>query len=544
MFSEPVIGERFFGREEILELLNKRVLALKDGYRQNIALTGPSLAGKSSIILHFLQTIRNDDLVPVYIEVVNEPFRAFANRFIATVLYNALSKKGESVGIEMQELIERSQKALPKTLAAAKQVNSHIERGDFDEAYQNMLGLTSVVKEETGYSCVVILDEFDNLERLGVKNPFLGFGKVIMVQKDTMYIVSSSRNEAIKKIISEKLSLLFGNFEVIRVANFDSVKACDFIDTKLAGFEMENALKKFLIAFTDGNPFYLGRILITARDLAIERMSSYIDEKTLERSILELVYDANGTIHQYLLSFLMSLVDSRSRDLCMSILTAIASGHNTQPEMARILKIKKGEISKAVARLLEQAILSKSGVFYQIEDAMLEFWIRSVYERRKNLLVDGTFKRTDLFARDISNYIKEFVAESEKKFLDRVAELFGAFSNELVTIDSKHIRMPHFTKVEIKNFLPDLKPLIAASFRGNYWMVQAYEDNINENDIINYIRNIKSSGIRVANKVIVPLKGIDENARLLAKELKISIWDSSITNRLLDIYGRKRIIVI
>ena len=53
MFSEPVIGEKFFGREEVLELLNKRVLALKDGYRQNVALTGQSLSGKSSIILAF-----------------------------------------------------------------------------------------------------------------------------------------------------------------------------------------------------------------------------------------------------------------------------------------------------------------------------------------------------------------------------------------------------------------------------------------------------------------------------------------------------------
>ena len=49
MFSEPVVGEKFFGREEVLELLNKRVLALKDGYRQNVALTGQSLSGKSSV---------------------------------------------------------------------------------------------------------------------------------------------------------------------------------------------------------------------------------------------------------------------------------------------------------------------------------------------------------------------------------------------------------------------------------------------------------------------------------------------------------------
>ena len=83
MFSEPVIGERFFGREEVLDLFNKRVAALKDGYRQNIALTGQSLSGKSSIILHFLSTIKGEGFVPIYVEVVKESFGAFADKFVA-----------------------------------------------------------------------------------------------------------------------------------------------------------------------------------------------------------------------------------------------------------------------------------------------------------------------------------------------------------------------------------------------------------------------------------------------------------------------------
>ncbi len=205
MFSEPVLGERFFGREEVLELLNKRASALKDGYRQNVALTGQSLAGKSSIILQFLHTIREEGFIPIYVEVVKEPFRSFANKFIATMLYNALIRKGENVGIGFDILLAKTQEILPKTSQAVKQVTALIDRGDFDEAYLGLLGLTSILKEETGIPCIVILDEFDNLEHLGVKNPYLSFGKVIMVQKDTMYIVSSSRNMAIRKIISEKL---------------------------------------------------------------------------------------------------------------------------------------------------------------------------------------------------------------------------------------------------------------------------------------------------------------------------------------------------
>ena len=86
--------------------------------------------------------------------------------------------------------------------------------------------------------------------------------------------------------------------------------------------------------------------------------------------------------------------------------------------------------------------------------------------------------------------------------------------------------------------------VIMASFRGNSWVAQVYEKAVNENDIINYIKNIKLSGCKISNKVVVALAGIDENAKLIAKELKISIWDNSVTNRLLNSYGMKRMITL
>ena len=543
MFSEPVTGEKFFGREEVLELLKKRALALKDGYRQNVALTGQSLAGKTSIILHFLHMIKEEGFVPVYVEAVREPFRSFANKFIATLLYNFFQKAGENIEAEMPALLDKAREMLPKTGAAIKQVNSFIERGELDEAYSKLLELTSVLKEETGAPCIVILDEFDNLEHLGIKNPFLSFGKVIMVQKDTMYIVSSSRSAAIKKIISEKLSLLFGNFEVVKISNFGLNASREFINTRLANFEVDDDLKKFLISFTDGNPFYLGRIAAEIKNKALERMSSFIDKDMARDSILELVYSSDGSIHQYLLNFILDLLDSRSRESYISMLVAIASGHNKQQEIGRATKAKKSELSKSLLRLMELGLISKNGIFYYLDDAMLEFWLKHVYQRRRDLLVDGTFDRTALFSKEFEVYMSGVMADSSKGVTMRIAELFNCFSNELVEIESKQMRLPNFTRVEEKAFR-DSKQFIAASYRGNFWIAQPYTYNINENDIIDYIRNTKSLGCKITNKVIMPLKGIDENAKLLAKELKISIWTSATVNTLLGFYSKPRMVIL
>ena len=541
MFSEPVVGEKFFGREDVLRLLSRRTLALKDGYRQNIALTGQSLSGKTSILHHFLYSIKEEDFVTIYVEVVKEPFRSFSNRFIATLLYNALTKSGEVVGFEFENLLDRAQELLPKTYSAIRNINSCVDRGEFDEAYFNLLSLTSALKEEIKRSCVVILDEFDNLEHIGVKNPFLNFGKVIMIQKDTMYIVSSSRNQVFKKILSEKLSLLFGNFEIVKVSGFDTAGAKRYIETQISGFDADDTLKGFFIAFTDGNPFYLHQILRRSKEIAQERMTSFIDSDIAVRAVMDLIYNANGVIHQYLLNFILDLMDTKYKERYLAILVSIASGKNRLSDISKNIRLKQADVSKDLLELSRLGLIQKSGVFYQIDDPVLAFWLKKVYQKRREILVDGIFNRSDIFECEMKAYISAFLAEAEKDTTEKIAQLFNSFSNELVQVDARHIKLPHFTKVEIKEF-PDRKKFIAATFRGSSWLVQAYEEPLGENDIINYIRNIKSSGHKIANKVIIPLRGIDENARLLAKELKVSIWDLTALNGLLGLYGKIRMV--
>jgi hypothetical protein len=326
------------------------------------------------------------------------------------------------------------------------------------------------------------------------------------------------------------------------VANFDVKTSERFMDIKFNGIEMSAGLKKFLIMFTGGNPFYLGRIVTRVKEIALERPSSCVDAEMVAQAILELVYHANGVIHQYLMNFMLTVLD-KSRDGYLGILISIAEGHNTQSRIARVLKTKQVDISKGLAKLLELGILTRCGVFYAIEDVMLAFWAKSVYQRRKDLLIDGTFDKMELFRRDIIAHISGYERDCDKPATQRVAELFNLFANELVSIDAKNIRMPHFTKVDIKN-PQDNNPMIAASFRGNYWLAQVYERPVNENDIVNYIKTAKASECKIGSKILIALGGMDENSKLLAKELKISIWDSLVADRLFTAYGMKRIVIL
>ena len=543
MFTEPVVGKDFFGRAEILNLLDKRIKAMRDGYRQNVAVTGMSLAGKSSLLQHFLYTAVEDSFLPVYVEVMKEGFRSFANRFIAAILYNSLKAKEDADPRDINSLILAAEAHLPRTVSSIRKIIADIEKGLTDEAYVNLLGLTAIVKEETSRQCVVILDEFDNIANFKIKNPFSGFGKVIMIQKDTMYIISSSRNSTMRKILREKLSLLFGNFEVVDVKGFDTATACEFLRKKSEPYFVDNGLAAFLVFFTGGNPFYMNSLIAEAGHAARQEGEGAITRGALERAITALVYGSNGTIHQYIVNLLLDLIDTRERDNLSLVLESIACGHRKQRELAKDLKRSHSDVSRSLAVLSDIGLISKNGVFWSIPDRMLEFWLAHVSARRRRTLVNYIVDRARANEEDVHSYISDFLKEAGRGPLERIHELFNLFCGEVVEIDDRKLALPQANNIQVRTF-NDVMPYLAVSSGGKSWLCQIFERPISESDIAEFIKNIKSLDYKVERKVLIALRETEANAKLLAKELKISIWDLETLNLLMALYNKKGIIIL
>src|SRR3989338_2172464 len=90
MFSDPVVGDNFFGRQEIIDLIVKRASALKSGYRQNVAIIGHQQLGKTSILRHFLYVFRDPQILCVYVEIKLQALDYFVDQFVRSLLYQYL----------------------------------------------------------------------------------------------------------------------------------------------------------------------------------------------------------------------------------------------------------------------------------------------------------------------------------------------------------------------------------------------------------------------------------------------------------------------
>ncbi len=543
MFIEPVFGKKFFGREEVLGTLNKRVAALKGGYRQNLALAGPMLSGKSSILRHFLSNITDPDIVPLYIEMGGEDFRSFCNRFIGTMLYHFLRVRGLKPDGDIDKMKDICRGLIPDTIRNIENIFEALDQKKADSAYEMLLALTSVFKSETGKSCIVILDEFHNLSDFHLRKPFQTFGKFIMVQKNTMYIVSSSQKTLLNDILSHKLSLLFGNFEVIEVGGFDNQTAHSFVSEKVNSFASSKDVPEYLIEITQGSPFYLEVLVSRFMEISKQENNNRSEKENLLDALADVLYKSKGVLNQYFTNNINFFLEKNARKQFVPILLALANGKSTMKGIWSDLGAKDKDLSEKLQKLQDMDLAYSSGMFFKISDKLFEYWLRYVYFLKANTVVDEMDIKYLEFKRVVEEDLKKFCEFNSKDVIDTICDLFSSFKNEKVRINMNLRKLPRFEEIKARHTYGRVFD-ISGYVNGYSWKFHVKNgEMVNESDI-NKLWETKENGdgSKIAKKIIVPLKGIEQNAYLLAKEQNMWVWDLVQINKLLRLYGKYELV--
>jgi DNA-binding Lrp family transcriptional regulator len=548
MFSDPVVGESFFGRQEIIELLLKRASALKSGYRQNVAIIGHQQLGKTSILRHFLHTFKDPQILPIYVEIKFQALDYFVEQFSRSLLFECLKDKENIQALEpLSDLNKKALPWIPKTVASIDEILKLLKQRHPEQAYSRLFELTSIAQQETGKHCIVVLDEFHRLGEFGIKNAFSDFGKRIMVQKDTMYLLSSSSFTVSKKILAEKLSLLFGNFERIYLEPFDFETSFGFLEKKLAPVQVPFELKYFLVAFTDGHPFFLETITTRLREVALAKTENTLSKTTIAEVLLKLLFESQGVFYQFFMKLISPWTSSGSQGAPILVLTQLAKGVNKLKEISKAVNRSQEETSRCLQELVERELILKTGVFYRFHDKIFKFWIRHVYEK-KELSLLGVAANSEDFVRRVEDLIFEYEELLKIEPQERILKLFSRFQNEIVEFGEKRRQLPHFTEFiavpkESQNLKGSARGLIAKG-HGRCWICKVVEEKATEKEVLDLLDKNLDKKIPSSTRVLVALKGVDENARLLAKEKKIFTLSLSRINMLMDVYGHLPMISI
>lgn len=532
MFTDPVVGQDFFGRDEILKLLLKRALSLRQGYRQNVAVLGPELIGKSSLLHHFMLHFHDPEVLVLYIELRGkESFDDFVTRFVTNFLHTFLKKMG-SEGDEENRL-HIFQRQAPKTALWVKSLLEKRQSLRPAESFAMLLEIPLRLWKETGKYVILILDEFDRILGFGIEEPFAELGKQIMIQKEVMYLLSSSQVSLARMILRQRLSLLFGHFETVALEPFGPRVAAEYLEKKWRLTTLNFHTRQFLISLTGGHPFYLN---VFGQHLSA---CSPSDLKSPPKSVIpvmeRLLFSAQGILNQYFTKRVDHLLSSDHSGKSLVILQALSKKACTSQEIRHLFK-NAAEVSSKLTRLTEAEVLSQHGAFFRISDRLFAFWLESCFKRKSDVLARNISEQSSEFRKETEETMRRFSEELKKDSHEKMLELFSSFNGEKIEIDQKTHCLPQFSEVRLYNGKKGELLIIGDKERGS-WATSFFEREVTEEDILEFLKQCGRLKRPVHQKVLIPAGGIHENARLLAKKEKLWTWELASVNMLLDIFG-------
>jgi hypothetical protein len=529
-----MIKDNFFNRKVYLDILEKRVVALKDGYRQNIAFIGDEQVGKTAILHKFLNSFLDNRFILLYVQARPESLLLFCRRFAGVLLYNFLCSTDSQLKEDLEFLIEKSSAYVPKTVSKIKQILSDAQGRKKENVFSELMSLGNIIHQETGKFCVVIFDEFQNLESLGIKSLYKEWAQRLMLEKTTMFVIASSSVYKAKAILSGDLSLLFGNFEVITVEPLDVKSSCEFLKLRLQSINVKDEVKNFIVHFTGGYPVYLD---IISQSLIKSSPAALVD------ALENLLFSSSGVLNQKFSNYLKRFQDVQFGSDYLAILHLISGGRNKVKDISHILKKPVKLVNSRVSYLMGIDVIVRCGDFLKISDRVFGFWLKFVYQEKMDALIFDAFAQKAAFRKNIEAMLHEFIFSAQKPVAERVAEILKLFADERAQIERKKITLNHFREIKPLDFESrSLKEGLICRSSESLWIFGFKQDVLTEEDISEFSRECKKYHNKLQKKIIVTLKDIDANSQLKALDEKVWTWDLNSLNQIMDLFSKPRII--
>lgn len=538
------LQQNFFGRTAVMELLKKRVLDLKEGYRQNVALFGTRYIGKTSILQHFIANL-DEDITVLYLDLEHKDFRFLLDQFAGSLLYNYSKSAKLPLHEDVPMLLESTQAAIPQTVSVIRKIYKDYHAKKFSTSFLGLLALPEIFTNETGRVCVLILDEFHRLEELTMPDAFQHLGKKIMTQKKCLYIVSSSHPQQARKILSEKLSLLFGNFEMVSVEPFDQQTSRQFIEENLKNLQLKESLRNFLVDFTGGYPLYLHLICRELVRLSVLHKQTEIFVPVLIRAVENTLFHRWGLISRHFELMVQELSSGKGNQVVPALLMGLANDKHKIDELCAELGLTKNQLAIKINRLKEEGVICKNGNFYYFRDKLLKYWVKYIFQPRlKNLGLNYETHR-QRFTQEFQIYIDHFNSTSQKDLPLRIMELLYCFDNESFDLNGRKYKLPLFREIvpwKATDARQQPFDIIKASTNDDVWLVVVKDKNLSETEVNALLEESKKNATKPQRHLIISLSTLDENTRLKALQERCWIWNENEINTLLALFNKPYIV--
>ncbi|MSR76702.1 MAG: ATP-binding protein [Candidatus Omnitrophica bacterium] len=546
--------DSFNMRETIKKSILRRILALQDGYRQNLGVIGPEGIGKTTLLSEIYRELSDQSaFIPILLHAPSLDYEALCEKWIRSLLMGLFAHQNIERLTSIEALLEAADPIIPKTLEKIRHLRKVVARDRPTTTVRELFAMTSSLGEETGKKIILMIDEFHELSTVIEGDVFGLLGKEIMLEKGTTFLMTSSQPRAALEIFREKLSLLFSNFEIFHLPVLSTAECQKFYESSPATAALPKTGREFLAAFCGGFPLYQELIvqrykeIISLQSSAQDFFRQYADDARLVQLLLQACAEEMVSRQGRLSLLFERRLENQLRSmkefvLGARILIGVSRGNHKTSEIALALNKKVQDVKKHLSRLEEEGVLVRNGSFYCLEDTLFGFWLREVYAPRYQSSLQECDRDEEKMRLPMDKAYASFCDSAALDPVIRLEILLKKFHRDSVELDGKKYHLPHFHDVALN--LSDQGKVVVGRYKEIRWGFQVFSGRVEERDVTAFLLQIKSQKRKFQKKILVALQGIEQNAKLLAHELKIQIWGLKDFNRLLSLYQLPELVII
>jgi len=189
--------------------------------------------------------------------------------------------------------------------------------------------------------------------------------------------------------------------------------------------------------------------------------------------------------------------------------------------------------------LMEQDVVQRRGMCWFIPDPVLRCWLAAVLPARRSGSGLGEGAMREPFEQYLSDAWNQWIQSTQLSFPEQVTRLLTSFRDDTVSLDSKTGRLQQFSTVALQH-PPEAQGstvYLIAEGQGSRWCCTVQEGLVDEPMIARFEAFCRTQTPRPSRKIVISRRGMDDNARLLAKAKNMWVWAADDLEMLLNLYG-------
>jgi len=359
-YQRIVEGRTFINREEELKILTQAM-----HQRENILLYSPRRLGKSSLLKQASATIKEKNLVIIYIDLWECLSEKEIAEKIATEVLTTLCTTLEKITTELKELVTS---ARPVITVESEGFGIRFDFIEKDKTLRETLAMIQTLAARRDKSVVLILDESQVIAEIEDHRIEKIFRSVIQRQDRVSYIFSGSKQHILKAMISLKTRPFYRQLRPMTLGPISKDAFRPYIQegfSRLGGITDDSIDEIF--HYTQGNPQ-------RTQQLCHFLYTAVSDGKKLSPQLVkDIMTDLCRLLDKEFQDELDVIKNTRQR----KILKALAMDESQGPFSAGFLKEHSlgalTSVQTALKGLVEKGVLDEQ---YRFVDPLMKTWLQ------------------------------------------------------------------------------------------------------------------------------------------------------------------------